>query len=175
MRGDGVVAQTLTLNVFFPGGFEVDSHTTSRAPKPNAALKSISSTRGWEHVSCVTCLHELTWILTAMTTEISSLSSSLITTSFFKVRLHNLQRYRGRRKDRKHVYFSTGSVVLFFFFFPLICTNIWVTHNKPDCVYQAITSNDTNAFTGTLSPYSTAGNASQRYLQGVNRSDGVNI
>lgn len=37
----------------------------------------------------------LTCILTAITTEMSSFSSSLKTTSFFKVRLHNLQRAQG--------------------------------------------------------------------------------
>lgn len=36
----------------------------------------------------------LTCIFTAITTEMSSFSSSLKTTSFFKVRLHNLQGHR---------------------------------------------------------------------------------
>lgn len=39
----------------------------------------------------------LTCILTAITTEMSSFSSSLNTTSFFKVRLHNLPRAKAQR------------------------------------------------------------------------------
>lgn len=60
-----------------------------------------------------------TWILTAMTTEISSLSSSRITTSFFSVRLHNLQTER-----EVHRMFSWA---------PLVCLkwpNTRVLHKK---------------------------------------------